>query len=376
MADFDTDYLVSLFSRLVGCDSPSYGEDAVRDAVVSELAEIGITAAEDDAAGLIGGTCGNLYAYIEGDPSLPPVMFSCHLDTVEPSAGKKAVIHNDGRITSSGNTVLGADDVGGVASVLSAVRKAVRENVRHRPVELVFDVCEEKYCVGIQKFDFSKVRSNEIYVLDLDGRVGRAAIEAPSIIQWKAVFKGRSAHAGFSPEEGLHAVKAAADGISRVECGRKGDMTVNVGTVSGGTADNIVPSSCTVTGEIRGFDDAAVKAQSDEIRDQMISAAESRGLKCNFFCDLICRAFKTPENSSVCAGYVRACRKSGVTPEFIRTYGASTNNHWSNKGFSGIVISCAMNNCHSSEEWSSAEELKRSADIVYNIITDCDVTKN
>ena len=365
---FEDSYLIDLFRRLVACDSPSYGENAVRDAVLKELAGMGVSAEEDDAAGKIGGSCGNLYAFIDGNHDLEPVLFSSHLDTVEPSRGKTAVLHDDGVITSDGGTVLGADDVGGLASILCALKQIIESGEDHRPVELVFDVCEERYCVGVQKFDFPRIRSKEVYVLDLDGPVGRAAVEAPSIIQWKAEFNGRPAHAGFSPEEGLHAIKAAAEAVGEVECGRIGGLTVNVGTISGGIADNIVPGSCTVTGEIRGFEDASVTAKADEIGRIMTSAAERRGMTCAYSYDVICRAFHTDVSSGVCRRYEEACRAVGAEAEFIRTYGASTNNHWALHGLSGIVISCAMNNCHSVKEWSSVNELKRSCAIVRELM--------
>ena len=272
----DKQRLLELFCRLVSCDSPSYGENDVRDAVVSELQDIGVDVEEDGAADLIGGTSGNLYARVDGDPSLEPVLFSAHLDTVEPSSGKKAVIHDDGMITSAGDTVLGADDAGGLASILHALRRIIETGVRHRPIELVFDACEERYCVGVQRFDYSRVCAGQVYVLDVDGRVGRAAVEAPSIVQYKAVFNGRAAHAGFSPEKGLNAVKAAAEAVTAIECGRIGDMTVNVGSVSGGIADNIVPPECTLTGEVRGFDDLLVRNKIGEISSVMRSSALSR----------------------------------------------------------------------------------------------------
>ncbi len=360
--------LIDLFLRLVSCDSPSYGEDAVRDAVMAELADMGIKAEEDGAGKLIGGSCGNLYAYVEGDPSLEPVLFSSHLDTVEPSRGKKAVIHDDGLITSAGDTVLGADDAGGLASILHALRLTLESGERHRPIELVFDVCEERYCVGIQKFDYGRVKSKQVYVLDLDGRVGSAASAAPSIVQWKAKFIGRAAHAGFSPEEGLHAIKAAAEGISNLRCGRVDGMTVNVGTIKGGIADNIVAPECLVTGEVRGYDKDLVSGKIDEIGEIMRSAAENAGMVCDFAVDIICEAYRTDESAPSRRRYAEACRAAGVEPEFKVTGGASTNNHWAAWGFDGLVISCAMNNCHSVKEWSSVSELEKSCAIVRELM--------
>ena len=79
--------LLSLFQQLVSIDSPSYGEREICGFLKEKLSSLGCPAQEDDAAGRIGGSCGNLYCYVEG--TLPPILFSAHMDTVEPSRGKR-----------------------------------------------------------------------------------------------------------------------------------------------------------------------------------------------------------------------------------------------------------------------------------------------
>ena len=79
--------LISLFKRLVEIDNPSRGERKICDSIIQVLKENQIVPKEDDSAEKIGGTAGNLYAYIEGSLDLPPILFSAHMDTVEPSCG-------------------------------------------------------------------------------------------------------------------------------------------------------------------------------------------------------------------------------------------------------------------------------------------------
>lgn len=79
--------------------------------------------------------------------------------------GKKAVLHEDGTITSDGSTVLGADDLSGVCAILEALTSLKEDGTPHRPLELLFDVAEETYCAGIRQFDFSRLKSKEAYVL-------------------------------------------------------------------------------------------------------------------------------------------------------------------------------------------------------------------
>ena len=121
-------------------------------------------------------------------------------------SGKHAIVHEDGRITSDGTTVLGADDVSALASYIEAIRTIQEQNISHGDIELAISVAEEPYDAGSAYYDFGRIQSRIGYTFDLAGEVGLAAIEAPSIVSFKIVVEGKSAHAGFNPEDGIHAL--------------------------------------------------------------------------------------------------------------------------------------------------------------------------
>jgi tripeptide aminopeptidase len=360
--------LVKHFAKLVAIDSPSFRERAMCDEIIAYLQAIGIRASEDDSAAKTGGTAGNLYACAEGTLNLPSLLFSAHMDTVEPSRGKKAVFKPDGRITSDGTTVLGADDLSGVAVILEALTTLKESGKAHRPVEVLFDTAEEAYCVGIQQFDFSRIRSKEAYVFDLSGPVGGAAYQAPSIISFQADFCGRAAHAAFSPEEGIHAIKAAVAATARIDCGRIGNATVNLGTISGGSADNVVPEHCTVTGEVRSFCDGDARAQLSEIESKFKKAEEEFGAIVNFRTKTLCLAYHVDPAGPVALRFKKACAESGLQPELCQTYGGSDNNHFATHGITGLVLASGMSNCHSCGEYTSADELEHAAKLALALI--------
>ena len=160
----DRDRLIRLFTELVSIDSPSRGEREVCRCISEKLRALSFDPKEDDVCEKIGGNTGCLYTYIEGSLPLPPLLFSAHMDTVEPSCGKKAVFHPDGKITSDGTTVLGADDLSGVCAILEALTALKESGKPHRPLEILFDPAEETYCAGIQQFDFKKLRSREAFL--------------------------------------------------------------------------------------------------------------------------------------------------------------------------------------------------------------------
>lgn len=360
--------LLNLFSDLVAIDNPSLKEREMCDKIKEILNSLGIESHEDDTAAKIGGDTGNLYAYIDGTLELPPILLSAHMDAVDPACGKKAVFHSDGTITSDGTTVLGADDLSGVATILEVLTVLKENGIPHRPIEVLFDVSEETYCTGIKQFDSSRLRSKEAYVFDLSGPVGNAANQAPSIVSFRADFHGRAAHAAFSPENGIHAIKAASAAISSIDCGRVEDVTINIGTVHGGSADNIVPEYCSITGEIRGFNDSSVKRHLSKVEEIIRKAAEQADAEVSFSTETLSVAYYVEPTDPVALRFQKACLSLGLPGSLVNTYGGSDNNIFYHQGIRGLVVASGMNNCHSCKEYTSVSELANAAELILALV--------
>lgn len=361
--------LLTLFEQLVSFDSPSFGEREICDFLKDKLIKLGLTPKEDDTAQKIGGNCGNVYVSVDGTVDLPPILFCAHMDTVEPSKGKKAVLHSNGTITSDGSTVLGADDLAGIAAIMEALTVIVENNIPHRPLEILFTVAEEPYCVGIKHFDRTKLKSKEAYVFDMSGEVGGLAYQAPTIISFTIKFTGKSAHAGFAPETGIHAIKAAALAVSQITCGRETGTSVNIGTISGGTAANIVPDSCVMTGEIRSLSDQAAREQMLEIAEIAQSSAEAYGAKVEIQSSRKCMAYRTDPEHNAVKRFEKACMQNGIPLKLCQTFGGSDNNYLAQYGIDGVVLATAMNNCHTCAEYTTVQELERAARLAFNLMT-------
>lgn len=362
--------LISLFKRLAETDSPSGAERAVCDLLKAELAKLGAVVQEDTAGKQIGGSAGNLYAYVPGGLDLPPILFCAHMDTVAPCRNKKILVEKDGLIHAGGDTVLGADDFAGVSAILEALF-LIRENgVAHRPIELLFSVAEETYCKGVSAFDFSVVKAREAYVFDLDGAVGTAAYAAPTILSFQAEFCGKASHAGFAPERGIHAIKTAAYAVSQIPCGRlDADTTVNIGTIHGGTADNIVPDICILTGEIRSYSDNKATTQYEQIAETLKQAAKKYGAEVQTTLHRHITAYETDAKHSVAQRFVEVCHGLQLEPHLIRSFGGSDNNVLAQNGITGLVAATAMHDCHTMSEWTTVSELKEAAALAFGLMT-------
>jgi tripeptide aminopeptidase len=363
--------MVGTFERLVSIDSPSLGEREMCDYLRSRLEGLGLAAAEDDAGRQIGGSCGNLYGFLAGSEALEPLLFCAHMDTVEPSAGKRAVIGGDGVIRSGGDTVLGADDCSGITAILEALSLIREQGLAHRPVEVLFTAAEERYGQGAKQFDCSRLRSKEAYVLDLTGPVGTAAYKAPTILFFEAAVEGRASHAGFAPEEGVHAILAAADAVLKLPSGRiDPETTLNVGRIQGGLAANIVPELCRISGEIRSSSHERALALADTVRQQFERSAAAAGARAAFSTRLGVRAYETPAEHPVVRRYRQACQKLALPYSLVQTFAGSDNNILAEHGITGIVPACAMNKCHSCGEYTRVDELRRAAALTLTLMTE------
>ena len=357
------------FCTLVGIDALSYHEREIADILKLYLSELGFEVKEDNAGTFYDGNCGNIYGYLAGDLKEDPLLFSAHMDTVGPGHNKKAVVHEDGLITSDGNTVLGADDISGIVAILEAVRTIKENGLSHRSIEVLFPIAEEVYIRGSEVFDYNIIKSKEAYVLDLSGPVGTAALSAPTLISFTAQIQGKASHAGFSPELGINAIAVAAKAISQISQGRiDEETTVNIGLIEGGKARNIVSDLCIIKGEIRSLthDKALSEAKIMERIFSEITSASHATLE--FSTEFGCLSYKVEEKHPVVKRFQKVCEKLGIDTQFTSTFGGSDNNNFMRNGITGIVIACGMNEVHSSTEYTHIDELVKCANIVVQLM--------
>jgi glutamate carboxypeptidase len=112
-------------------------------------------------------------------------------------------------------------------------------------------------------------RSDAVLVLEpalgLDGRVktGRKGLGEIEI-----VARGRAAHAGLNPEDGINAIEEIAQQIARVSRWndpRRG-ITVNAGVIEGGTRTNVIPDHARVVIDVRATRAADMRALERKFR--------------------------------------------------------------------------------------------------------------
>lgn len=358
------------FRQLVSIDSVSFHEREMADALLLKLRELGFEAGEDEVGERIGGNAGNIYGFLKGTIPGEPILLSAHMDTVTPGVGKQAILHEDGTITSAKDTVLGADDVNGIIGILEGIRCVREAGLAHRDIEVVFPVAEEVYSKGSELMDYSKIRSKDAYILDMSGMPGSAAIQAPTILSFTAAVHGKASHAGFCPDQGIHAISIMSEAVSKIQQGYlEDDTTLNIGTIQGGEATNIVPEFCTCRGEVRSYDHERALSCADEVKQIFEETIQGTGAGLSFEIQVNVHAYKTDRESTVVRRFEEVCHRLNLEGRITSTFGGSDNNDFALHGIQGIVLSCGMNSVHSVQEYTSLRELELCAEMIAEIIT-------
>ncbi len=360
--------LLKTFSDLVSIYSPSLSERLVCDYLTSKLSELGFSLHEDLVGEKIGGNTGNLYGFLLGNESLEPLLFCAHMDTVEPAIGKRAIFHDDGLITSNGETILGCDALSGITAIIEAITTIKEENINHRPIELLFCVAEEIYGLGSKLFDYSMIKSKESYTLDLSGTVGSAANIAPSLLTFDIIIKGKSAHSNFKSDKNVNAIIIAAKALVQIKTGKIDESsTCNIGLIQGGRAPNIVPDLCAIKGEIRSYSNNETFIALNEVIKIFSKITKQYGAKIEVTHELHIEAYETPLNHPVVKRFQNICEKLNIPCRLCSTFGGSDNNNIEQHGINGLVLAAAMNSCHSCEECTSVSELQKITKIVIEL---------
>lgn len=200
--------------------------------LVEELREIGL----DDAAMDEGGFT---FATLRSDPAHPVIGLLAHVDTTPevPGAGVEPIVHRgyDGGaielpreatvldpeampvlaskrghdiVTSSGDTLLGADDKAGVAEIMAAVAHLAAHPELPRPTLRVAFTPDEEIGLGATRFDLERFGATCAYTLD-GSQPGELQDESFSAVGVTVTFRGVDVHPGWATGKLVNATRLA-----------------------------------------------------------------------------------------------------------------------------------------------------------------------
>jgi tripeptide aminopeptidase len=360
----DSNRVLDTFLELVRIDSPSGHEQRIAEHLLTLLQTLGVDAKIDST--------GNVAGRRPGSGALAaaaPLLFSAHMDTVQPGTGIKPVVE-DGFVRSDGSTILGADDKAGIAAILEALRTAHERGVDCVPLEIALTVQEETGLAGAKGLDFSRFRAKLAVVLDSNGPVGTIVNQAPAADKLQAVIHGRAAHAGVSPEKGVSAIQAAARAIAPMKLGRiDEETTATIGLINGGVADNIIPDRVELTGGARSRSEQKLRAQSEHMRRLLEEEAEKLGARAEVTVTRSYGAIDVPPDSPLIGLLERALRACGLEPRLVPTGGGSDASVFNDHGIVAVNVGVGYTEMHSTTEHIAVADLGRIAEVVLAVMT-------
>ena len=363
-----TQRLVGKFIDMVRISSPSRHEGSFAAYAQKELEALGFSVEFDSAGTKTGGNTGNLIATLPGRTDVEPLMFCCHMDTVTPCVGIQPMVVS-GVIRSDGTTILGGDDKAGIAAIIEGIRRVQERGVEHGLLQVLLTICEEVGMHGAKNLDYSKVKAQRVFVLDAEGPLGQIVVQGPAKDGISVVVHGRTAHAGLSPERGVSAIQVAARAIERMKLLRiDAETTANIGTISGGTATNIVAEQVEITAEARSLSNEKLDQQSAHMKACFEQAAAEFGVTVDVDIQRSYAAFKLTENDPVVKDCIAAMRSLGLPPELVSTGGGSDCNIFNARGMTTVDLAIGMTDVHTKDESIRISDLETSACLVEAII--------
>lgn len=355
--------------ELMQIDVSSGQEAELAEYLVEKLEKMGFSVTRDEAGETFGGVCGNVFAVREGERG-ETVCFCSHMDRVPGGIGIRPVEEN-GILKSSGDTILAADDLSGVAAILEGVRQAIESGEKLPKLELLFTVGEEAGLYGAKAFDLRKLESKMIYVLDSPGRIGRIVNGAPGRALLEAQVFGKAAHAGNEPEKGIDAAKIMAEMLATMKTGRLDENTTsnfsNLWTKTA-KAMNVVCDHAILRGEMRSRSGEKLDQYEAYFKAHCQEIAEKRGAKVKFMRENTFLPFYVPEEARIIRIARKALEDMGIEVQINAGGGGMDANIFNQQGVECVGIATGYFKNHTTEEYLHLDDFYRSGELVARII--------
>src|ERR1051326_2960083 len=367
----------NLLLELVQIDSVSREERGVAERIRALCEEMGAEVEIDDAGEKVGGNTGNVVARFPGTiAGAEAIMMREHMDTVVPGRGVKPIVEGD-IIRTDGSTVLGGDDKSGCAVIIETIRCLQEQRVPHAPIDAVFSICEEVGLLGAKHLDLSKVRAKYGIVFDSDDP-GFLFTKGPSANHFEFKIHGLESHAGVAPEQGISAIKIAAEGIAAMKLGRiDEETTANIGVIQGGEATNIITNFVLLRGEARSLDDSKLEEQTRH----MIKCLEDAAAKYEVTVEGVTTkgrvesevtreysAMDVADDSRVVRLVKQAASRMGLQVETMASGGGCDANIFNRKGIECANLGTGMRAIHTVKEWLDVKDMYAAAEMTLEVM--------
>jgi tripeptide aminopeptidase len=274
-------------------------------------------------------------------------------------------------VTSDGTTLLGADDKGGVAEILSAIAYlAHHPEIEHGTVRIAFNP-DEEIGRGTDLLDLDAFGADVAYTLD-GSTAGEIQFETFGALAASIVFAGRATHPGSAKGVMVNAVKLAAEFVARLpkdhlspETTDERDGFVHPGRIDGNE------ELCSVELILRDFDEDKLAHHERLVRDLAAEvAAATPGAKVAV--DMRrqyrnMREYLERDPRAVQAAN-EAVRRAGLEPLHSLIRGGTDGARLSEKGLPTPNLFTGGHAFHSRREWICVQDMGAAAATVVHLV--------
>jgi glutamate carboxypeptidase len=243
--------MVGLLKELVETESPSHEKAAV-DQVGSLIAEEYRRLGAQVVIHPNTETGNHIEARLLSSTEKPGILLLCHMDTVFPlgTLKKMPFYEQDGKIHGPGVS----DMKGGIVVALSALAAVAKEKQLKFPVTALFTSDEEIGSNTARALIEDHARKSSLVLVLEPGMVdGALKTWRKGVGDFRVSVHGRAAHAGGDHQNGRNAIEEMAHQVLAIQKLTEYDRgtTLNVGTIRGGIASNVVPDEAVIDVDLR-----------------------------------------------------------------------------------------------------------------------------
>jgi tripeptide aminopeptidase len=387
------------FLRYVAIDTQSAVDSSTYPSTEKQLELSRLLVAELQALGLEDVELtepGYVFATLPGTvPDAPTVGLIAHVDTTPdtPGTGVRPIVHRawagetirlpgdpsqvldpaempaladklgHDLVTSDGTTLLGADDKAGVAAIMTAVARLVRDDAPRATARIAFTV-DEEVGKGTDHFDLAVFGADLAYTFDGSG-LGEIETESFSAYQLKLTIKGVGVHPGTAKGRLVNAVKLVADVVAALprdglspETTEEREGYVHPMRLAGGT------SEATVWFIARDHDDDLLEEHVEVVR-QLATEIVGREPRASFTLDVE-EQYRNmrkvlDRHPEIVAVAEEAIRRAGVEPVHTIIRGGTDGARLTEKGLPTPNLFTGGQHYHSLREWASLQDMAAAA---------------
>ena len=240
--------LLDRIRRYVEIESPSRNETAINEVatvIASDLRKLDGNVEIVPAPGF-----GSHIVATFGANDTSPVMILAHMDTVHPVGTIESQPFRVGNGRAEGPGIY--DMKSSIAVAVEAIRLAKRNT--NRQIRFLV-TCDEEVGSESGRVEMHRMAPGVKAALVIEPCLGAGAVKTArkGVATYRVDVFGKAAHAGVEPGQGVDAIGELADIIVQVHAlaNHSVGTTINVGTIRGGTATNVIPAHAVAEIDVR-----------------------------------------------------------------------------------------------------------------------------